>query len=47
MAGDVCEARHPRERGDPNATQAVDSSLLWIPAFAGMTAVYFSTEIAT
>lgn len=36
-ARDVCRARHPREGGDPSATQAVDSPLLWIPAFAGMT----------
>jgi len=31
------DPRHPREGGDSGATQAVDLSLLWIPAFAGMT----------
>jgi len=48
MTRKACKThRHPREGGDPGAIQAVYSSLLWIPAFAGMTAVHYSTGIAT
>jgi len=34
-ARNACKPRHPREGGDDGAaTQAVDSSLLWIPTGA-------------